>query len=271
MIITLLNQKGGVGKTTSTFAIGAALTEMGHRVLMVDLDPQGSLTTACGIDPDTLELTIYTYLRRAMQDTETEPITLDELDAGIRVLDGIRSPGCLHLLPANIELSAAELDLVNAMSRERILAETLQPLVDEYDVILIDCLPSLGLLAINALAAADGVLVPLQADFLAMKGLRLLLHTTERVQRKLNPRLRILGILLTMADGRTRHSREVIEQTRQTFAGKIPVLNTVIRRDTLLREAPAAGVSILQYASESETANAYRAVAKEILNGGKTR
>jgi chromosome partitioning protein len=160
MIITLLNQKGGVGKTTSTFAIGAALTEIGRRVLMIDLDPQGSLTTACGINPDDLELTIHTYMRRVMQDTDAAPLTLDELDAGIRVLDGIRSTGCLHLLPANIELSAAELDLVNAMSRERILAEALQPVITEYDDILIDCLPSLGLLAINALAASDGVLVP---------------------------------------------------------------------------------------------------------------
>jgi chromosome partitioning protein len=258
-IIAVANQKGGVGKTTTVVNLGAALAEQGHKVLAVDFDPQGSLTLALGVNPDDLETTIYDVLAAEIADRSNPSITdvITSTRAGI------------DLAPANIELSAAELDLVNALSREKLLAEILEPIKKDYDYILVDCPPSLSLLTINALTAAAKVIMPLQADYLAMKGIRLLLRTITRVQAKLNPSLEVAGVLLTMADMRTLHTREVIEATRKALADRVHVFDTVIRMSVRLKESAALGESILTYyKGQTSGAEEYRQLAKEVTNSG---
>ena len=255
-IICVANQKGGVGKTTTAFTLAQGLTEHDKRVLLIDWDPQGGLTTSLGIEPDGLERTGYHAIAATIRG-ERNPSIRD-------VVVHTRNPK-LDLIPANLELAQVELDLVGILSRETMLRETIQPLRRAYDFILIDCLPSLGLLTINALAAADKVIIPLQADYLAMKGVGLLLRTISRVQARLNPALEISGILLTMAARRTVHSREVIAVTRKAFKDRVRVFDTVIRQSVRFKESPAAGESILTYASTSDGAAAYRQLAKEVL------
>jgi chromosome partitioning protein len=256
-IICIANQKGGVGKTTTAAAMAQSLSEHGKRVLLIDWDPQASLTVSLGFIPDDMKRTGYDVLTSTIRNNGNLSLQDVILKTGNTNID---------LVPANIELSQAQLDLVNAFTRELILKEMIEPVRHYYDFILVDCLPSLGLLTINALSAADSVLIPLQSDFLAMKGLALLLTTIIRVQEKINPSLEILGILFTMTNTRTLHSREVIEVTRRAFGDKIKVFTTTIPTSVRFKEAPAAGMSILTYAPNSDGAAAYRTLTEEVLN-----
>lgn len=256
-VICIANQKGGVGKTTTAVALADGLSEFGKRVLVVDWDPQGSLTIAMGLNPDNLEYTIFDVLSSAIRGDGRVPIAAAVLKTANPNVD---------ILPANIELSQAQLDLVNVADRELVLKKMLQPVRSAYDFILLDCLPSLGLLTINALAASDSVIIPLQADFLAMKGLALLLSTIIKVREKLNPALEISGILFTMTDPRTLHCKEVIDVTKRAFGSRIRVFDTQIPISVRFKEAPAAGESILVYASSSNGAMAYRQFTEEVMN-----
>lgn len=256
-IICIANQKGGVGKTTTAAALAQSLSEHKYRVLLIDWDPQASLTVSLGLNPEALQITGYDVLTSTIRNNGK--VSLRE------VIVPTGNPG-IDLVPANVELSQAQLDLVNAFTRELMLKEMLRPVRQEYDYILIDCLPSLGLLTINALSTADSVLIPLQADFLAMKGLALLLTTIIHVQERINPLLEIMGILFTMTNLRTLHSREVIEVTKRAFGNKIRVFETTIPVSVRFKEAPAAGESILTYAPKSEGAEAYRLLTEEVLH-----
>jgi chromosome partitioning protein len=248
-IIALCNQKGGVGKTTTTINLGAALTESGRRVLLVDFDPQGSLSVGLGVNPHTLERSIYNLL--LTRDTEVE-----------EVISETNVPG-LDILPSNIDLSAAEVQLVSEVAREQTLLRVLEKVREPYDVILIDCAPSLGLLTVNALTAADKVIMPLECEFFALRGIALLTDTIAKVQDRLNPQLEILGILGTMYDARTLHSREVLERVVQAFGET--VFHTVIRRTVKFPETTVAGEPITTYATDSPGAEAYRNLAREVL------
>jgi chromosome partitioning protein len=256
-VICIANQKGGVGKTTTAAALGEGLTEHHKHVLLIDWDPQASLTISLGVNPEGLKLTGYNVLTSIIR--SNCQYSLHD------VIMKTKNPN-VDLVPANVELSQAQLDLVNAFSRELVLKEMLQPVLKDYDYILLDCLPSLGLLTINALCAADTVLIPLQADFLAMKGLAMLLPTIIRVQEKINSSLDILGILFTMTNLRTLHSHEVVEVTKKAFGDRIRVFETTIPFSVRFKEAPAAGMSILNYAPTSEGAEAYRLFTKEVLH-----
>ncbi|SDT14698.1 chromosome partitioning protein [Microlunatus soli] len=249
MIIAMCNQKGGVGKTTTTINLGASLVELGRKVLLVDFDPQGSLSVGLGVNPHNLEVSVYNLLlgRDVTPDEVIEPTSVDGMD----------------ILPSNIDLSAAELQLVSEVAREQTLLRVLEKVRGDYDVILVDCAPSLGLLTINALTAADKVLVPLECEFFALRGVALLTDTIEKVQERLNPDLDMLGILGTMYDPRTLHSREVLERVVQAFGDT--VFHTVIRRTIKFPETTVAGEPITTYASDSPGAGAYRMLAREVL------
>ncbi|MFP5283701.1 MAG: ParA family protein [Actinomycetes bacterium] len=248
-IIAMCTQKGGVGKTTTTINLGAALAETGRMVLLVDFDPQGSLSVGLGVNPHTLELSIYNLLltRDAVIEDVIAPTNIPDLD----------------ILPSNIDLSAAEVQLVSEVAREQTLLRVLEKVRDRYDVILIDCAPSLGLLTVNALTAADKVLMPLECEFFALRGIALLTDTITKVQDRLNPGLQVLGILGTMYDPRTLHSREVLERVVQAFGDT--VFHTVIRRTVKFPETTVAGEPITTYASSSPGAEAYRNLAREVL------
>ncbi|MCY0931384.1 ParA family protein [Streptomyces sp. H27-H1] len=248
-IIAMCNQKGGVGKTTSTINLGAALAEYGRRVLLVDFDPQGALSVGLGVNPMELDLTVYNLLmERGMQADE--------------VLLKTAVPN-MDLLPSNIDLSAAEVQLVSEVARESSLQRALKPLMADYDYIVIDCQPSLGLLTVNALTAAHKVIVPLECEFFALRGVALLTETIEKVQERLNPELELDGILATMYDSRTVHSREVLARVVEAFDEH--VYHTVIGRTVRFPETTVAGEPITTYASNSVGAAAYRQLAREVL------
>ncbi|MGL5930608.1 MAG: ParA family protein [Dermatophilaceae bacterium] len=251
-IIAMCNQKGGVGKTTTTINLGAALAEAGRTVLLVDFDPQGALSVGLGIPAHQLENTVYTLL----------------LGHGVDVRDVVQHtqvPG-LDILPANIDLSAAEVQLVGEVAREQILARVLRPVLDDYDVVLIDCQPSLGLLTVNALTAAHGVIIPLECEFFAMRGVALLVETIEKITDRLNPRLQVDGILATMYDGRTLHSREVVASVVEHFGDQ--VFHTVISRTVKFPDATLAAEPITTYDTAHKGADAYRQLARELIARG---
>jgi chromosome partitioning protein len=248
-VVAMCNQKGGVGKTTTTINLGAALAEYGRRVLLVDFDPQGSLSVGLGLNPHDMELSVYNLLME--KDVKVGDIVVP---TGVENMD---------LLPSNIELSAAEVQLVHEVGREQTLARVLAPALAEYDVVLIDCQPSLGLLTVNALTASDGVIVPLECEYFALRGVALLKSTIDKVQERLNPKLHIDGLLGTMYDGRTLHSREVMERLVQAWGET--VFHTVIRRTVKFSDSTVAGEPITTYASSSPGADSYRQLAREVL------
>ena len=248
-VVALCNQKGGVGKTTSTINLGAALTEYGRRVLLVDFDPQGALSVGLGVQPHQLDRTVYDVLMESS-------VSLDD------VLLKTNVPG-MDLVPSNIDLSAAEVQLVNEVAREQTLARALAPALPDYDLVLIDCPPSLGLLTVNALTAADEVVIPLECEFFSLRGVALLIDTIEKVRERLNPRLHIAGILATMYDARTVHGREVFARVVEAFGDT--VFDTVITRTVRFPETTVAGEPITTWAPSSSGALQYRALAKEVL------
>jgi chromosome partitioning protein len=248
-ILAMCNQKGGVGKTTTTINLGAALAEFGRRVLLVDCDPQGALSVGLGVNPLELDRTVYNLLME-------RDVTVDDILLKTNV------PG-MDLLPSNIDLSAAEVQLVGEVAREQVLLRCLEPVLDDYDIVLIDCQPSLGLLTVNALTAAHGVVIPLECEFFALRGVALLIQTIEKVKERLNPRLEVEGILATMYDARTLHGREVLARVVEAFGDR--TFYTVINRTVRFPETTVAGEPITTYASSSAGANAYRELAKEVL------
>jgi chromosome partitioning protein len=248
-IIALCNQKGGVGKTTTTINLGAALAEAGSRVLLVDFDPQGALSVGLGVSPYELDLTVYNLLMQ-------RGVSVDDVCIKTSV-EG------LHLLPSNIDLSAAEVQLVNEVAREQTLSRALRPVLAQYDYILIDCQPSLGLLTVNALTACHGVIVPLECEFFSLRGLAMLIDTIDKVRDRLNPELELDGILATMYDSRTVHARQVLSRVVEAFGDK--VYDTVISRTVKFPETTVAGEPITTWASDSSGAKAYRALAREVL------
>jgi chromosome partitioning protein len=247
--VAVCNQKGGVGKTTTTINLGAALAEFGRRVLLVDFDPQGALSVGLGIQPHELDSTVYNLLmERSVSPSEVVVKT---------------SVAGMELLPSNIDLSGAEVQLVHEVGREFVLGGVLEPLVPDYDVILIDCQPSLGLLTVNALACADGIIVPLECEYFAMRGVALLTETIDKVSRRINPRLHLDGLLATMYDSRTLHSREVLTRVVDRFRDE--VFHTVISRTVRFPDATVAGEPITNFDPASTGASSYRELAKEVL------
>ena len=255
-IMAICNQKGGVGKTVTTINLGIGLARQGKRVLLVDVDPQGSMTASLGYQhPDQLEETLATVLGKVIEDKPLEP------SEGI-----IHQKEGIDLLPANIDLAAMEVTLVNIMSRETILREYLNTVRDQYDVILLDCCPSLGMLTINALSAADEVLIPMQAHYLSLKGMEQLMRTIARVKRQINPNLTISGILITMADMRTTYSQGIVELLRDTYSGKLKIFDTVIPRSIRAAETSAEGKSIYLYDPSGKVSAAYEALTLEVAS-----
>ncbi|MDO5031637.1 ParA family protein [Corynebacterium sp.] len=248
-IISMCNQKGGVGKTTSTINMGACLAEYGRKVLLVDLDPQGALSAGLGLTHDQIGDTIYDVM----------------LDSQVSIHSAITStavPG-LDLVPANIDLSAAEIQLVNEVGREHTLARALRPVRKDYDFIIIDCQPSLGLLTVNALACSQGVIIPMECEFFSLRGLALLTDTVEKVSDRINFDLEVMGILVTMFDRRTKHAREVMDRVVEYFGER--VFDTVITRTVRFPETSVAGEPITTWAPNSQAAAQYRDLAKEVI------
>jgi chromosome partitioning protein len=250
-IIALCNQKGGVGKTTTAISLGAALAAYGRRVLAIDFDPQGALSAGLGVPTHDVP-NIYDLMLGTIKDPH----------------EAIQQTGTpnLDVIPANIDLSAAEVHLVNEVAREQILASVLRKISDEYDIILIDCQPSLGLLTVNALTASHGVLIPLECEFFALRGVALLVETIDKVRDRLNPAISLDGILATMYDSRTLHSREVLERVVETFGDK--VFETVIGRTVKFPDASVAGTPITSFAPDHAASEAYRQLARELISRG---
>lgn len=247
-VIAMCNQKGGVGKTTSSINIGGALSQYGRRVLIVDFDPQGAATVGLGINANAVEDTVYTALFNPRMNVHSVIHHTDFEN--------------LDIMPANIDLSAAEVQLVTEVGREQVLAGVLRQVKDEYDVIIIDCQPSLGLLTVNALTAADGVIIPVAAEFFALRGVALLMQSIEKVQSRINPSLEVYGVLVTMYT-RTLHCEEVLQRIYEAFQGK--VFHSVISRSIKLPDSTVAAAPITIYAPSHKTAKEYREVARELI------
>ena len=260
-IIAVVNQKGGTGKTTTCENLGIGLAREGKKVLLVDMDPQASLTIALGWQrPDDISTTVATVMAKMMND--------EMLIAGEGILHHEEG---VDLLPANIELSGMEVSLVNAMSRENILKQYMETVRKDYDFILIDCMPSLGMLTVNALATADQVLVPVQATYLSAKGLEQLLKTINKVKRQINPKLRIEGILLTMVDARTNYAKDISQLVRDTYGGNIKVFKTEIPRSVRAAETSVEGKSIYAHDPKGKVAEAYKDLTKEVMKNAEKR
>lgn len=260
-VTAVVNQKGGTGKTTTCENLGIGLAMEGKKVLLVDTDPQASLTISLGYPvPDRISPTLSDLMKNIVSD---QPIESGE---GI-----LHHPEGVDLVPANIELAGMEVSLVNVMSRESVLKQYLDSVKKEYDFILLDCMPSLGMLTINALAAADNVIIPVQAQYLPAKGLEQLLQTVNKVKRQINPKLRIEGILLTMVDGRTNYAKDISALIRENYGGKLKVYQTDIPRSVRAEEISAEGKSIFRHDPKGKVAEAYRVLTKEVLQNAEKR
>lgn len=260
-IIAIANQKGGVGKTTTCANLGIGLAQQGKRVLLIDSDPQGSLTISLGHQqPDQLDTTLSDMMNCILMDKQFQP------DMGI-----LRHDEGISLTPANIELSGMEVALVNAMSRETVMRQYLNIVKHDYDYVLIDCMPSLGMLTVNALATADSVLIPVQAQYLSAKGLEQLLQTVSKVRRQINLKLKIEGILLTMVNNRTNFSKEISGLLRNTYGSKIRIFDTDIPHSVRAAEISAEGKSIFAHDPKGKVAMAYRNLTKEVIESEKQR
>ena len=258
-VIAIGNQKGGTAKSTTACNLGIGLAREGERVLLIDADAQGSLTASLGFkEPDSLECTLATVMEKIINDEELEP-----------------GEGILHqeegvdLLPGNIELSGLEVSLVNVMSRERILSEYVYLVREVYDWIIIDCMPSLGMVTINAFACADSILIPVQAAYLPVKGLQQLIKTIGKVKRQINPKLEIEGILLTMVDHRTNYAREIIGMLKEAYGNKVKIFEKMIPLSVRAAECSAEGSSIYRHDPKGKVAAAYRSLTEEVLANGR--
>ena len=259
--IAVVNQKGGTAKTTTTENLGIGLAQEGKKVLLIDTDPQASLTISLGYPrPDDIGVTLSDIMNKIIDD---KPI--QDREGILTHAEGV------DLMPSNIALSGMEVSLVNAMSRESILKQYIDTVNQKYDYILLDCMPSLGMLTINALAAADDVLIPVQAQYLSAKGLEQLLGTVSKVKRQINPKLKIEGILMTMVDGRTNYAKEISSLIRETYGGRIKVFDTDIPRSVRAAEISAEGTSIFKHDPKGKVADAYRVLTKEVIANGEKR